>query len=124
MGTYLQTFGLKEADYAGHEGLNEILSVAKPEVIQKVHEDYLVAGADFVETNTFGANAAVLAEYGLTARVREFNLASVRLARAAADKYSVAGRKRYVAGSVGPTNKALFVTGGLSFDDLRAIYLE
>ncbi len=124
MGTYLQTFGLKEADYAGHEGLNEILSVAKPEIIQKVHEDYLAAGADFVETNTFGANAAVLAEYGLAARVREFNLASVKLARAAADKYSASGHKRYVAGSVGPTNKALFVTGGLSFDDLRAIYLE
>jgi 5-methyltetrahydrofolate--homocysteine methyltransferase len=124
MGTYLQGFGLKEADYAGHEGLNEMLSISKPEVIQKVHEDYLAAGADFVETNTFGANAAVLAEYGLTARVREFNLASAKLARAAADKYSAAGHKRYVAGSVGPTNKALFVTGGLSFDDLRAIYLE
>ena len=124
MGTYLQGFGLKEADYAGHEGLNEMLSISKPDVIQKVHEDYLAAGADFVETNTFGANAAVLAEYGLTARVREFNLASVKLARAAADKYSAGGHKRYVAGSVGPTNKALFVTGGLSFDDLRAIYLE
>lgn len=124
MGTYLQGFGLKEADYAGHEGLNEILSISKPEAIQQVHEDYLAAGADFVETNTFGANAAVLAEYGLTARVREFNLASVKLARSAADKYSSASHKRYVAGSVGPTNKALFVTGGLSFDDLRAIYLE
>jgi len=123
MGTYLQTFGLKESDYAGHEGLNEILSVSKPEAIQKVHEDYLAAGADFVETNTFGANAAVLAEYGLEARVREFNLASVKLARAAADKYSVNGHKRYVAGSVGPTNKAIFVTGGISFDELRDIYL-
>jgi len=123
MGTYLQGFGLKESDYAGHEGLNEMLSISRPEVIQKVHEDYLAAGADFVETNTFGANAAVLAEYGLQARVREFNLASVRLARAAADKHSTPARRRYVAGSVGPTNKALFVTGGMSFDELRDIYL-
>ncbi len=123
MGTYLQGFGLKESDYAGHEGLNEMLSVSRPEVIQKVHEDYLAAGADFVETNTFGANAAVLAEYGLQARVREFNLASVKLARAAADKYSIPARRRYVAGSVGPTNKALFVTGGMGFDELRDIYL-
>ena len=123
MGTYLQTFGLKDSDYAGHEGLNEMLSISKPEVIQKVHEDYLAAGADFVETNTFGANAAVLAEYGLAARVREFNLASVKLARAAADKYSNNSHKRYVAGSVGPTNKAIFVTGGISFDELRDIYL-
>ena len=124
MGSYLQGFGLKDADFAGHEGLNEILSVSKPEAISKVHEDYLAAGADFIETNTFGANAAVLAEYGLAGRVREFNLASVRLAKAAADKFSKDGRRRYVAASVGPTNKALFVTGGLSFDDLRDIYLE
>jgi 5-methyltetrahydrofolate--homocysteine methyltransferase len=124
MGTYLHGFGLKEADYAGHEGLNEMLSLTRPDVIGKVHEDYLAAGADFVETNTFGANAAVLAEYGLQTRVREFNLASAKLARAAADKFSAHGARRYVAGSVGPTNKALYVTGGLSFDDLRDIYLE
>lgn len=124
MGTYLPSFGLKAADYSGHEGLNEILSVSRPDVVSRVHEDYLVAGADFVETNTFGANAAVLAEYGLEGRAREFNLASARLAKAAAEKFSRAGRKRYAAGSVGPTNKALFVTGGLSFDDLRDIYFE
>ncbi|MEI7527674.1 MAG: methionine synthase [Elusimicrobiota bacterium] len=124
MGTYLQGFGLKDADYAGHEGLNEMLSLSRPDVVTKVHEDYLTAGADFIETNTFGANAAVLAEYGLAARVREFNLASARLAKAAAQKFSTGGRLRYVAASVGPTNKALFVTGGLSFDELRDIYLE
>ncbi len=124
MGSCLQGFGLKESDFAGHEGLNEILSVSRPEAITRVHEDYLAAGADFIETNTFGANAAVLAEYGLAGRVREFNLASARLARAAADKFSRDGRPRFVAASVGPTNKALFVTGGLSFDELRGIYLE
>jgi len=122
-GTYLQGFGLKDSDYAGHDGLGEMLCLTRPDAIAKVHEDYLAAGADFIETNTFGANAAVLAEYGLQARVREFNLAAVKLARAAADKYSASGR-RFVAGSVGPTNKALAVTGGLSFDDLRNIYLE
>jgi len=124
MGSYLQGFGLKDSDFYGHEGLNEILSVSKPEVITRVHEDYLAAGADFIETNTFGANAAVLAEYGLADRVREFNLASTRLAKAAAEKFSKDGRRRYVAASVGPTNKALFVTGGLSFDDMRDLYLE
>ncbi|MBI5743218.1 MAG: homocysteine S-methyltransferase family protein [Elusimicrobia bacterium] len=123
-GTYLQGFGLKEADYAGHDGLNEMLSISRPDAITKVHEDYLAAGADFIETNTFGANAAVLAEYGLQARVREFNVVSARLARAAADKFSGNGARRWVAGSVGPTNKALYVTGGLSFGDLRDIYLE
>jgi 5-methyltetrahydrofolate--homocysteine methyltransferase len=124
MGTYLGGFGLKEADYAGHDGLNEMLSLSRPDVITRIHEDYLAAGADFIETNTFGANAAVLAEYGLAGRVREFNLASARLAKAAADKFSKNGQLRYAAGSVGPTNKALFVTGGLSFDDLRGMYLE
>lgn len=123
MGTYLPGFGLTEKDFAGHDGLNEMLTLSRPDVVSKVHCDYLEAGADFIETNTFGANAAVLAEYGLQGRVREFNLAAARLARAAADKFS-SGRRRYVAGSVGPTNKALFVTGGLSFDDLRDIYLE
>ena len=123
-GTYLQTFGLKDSDYSGYEGLNEMLCLTKPDAIKRVHEDYLAAGADFIETNTFGSNAAVLAEYGLEKRVRELNLAAVKLARAAADKFSTPQRRRYVAGSVGPTNKALFVTGGLSFDDLSAMYLE
>ena len=124
MGTYLPGFGLTEKDFAGQDGLNEMLTLSRPDVVSKVHEDYLAAGADFIETNTFGANAAVLAEYGLQGRVREFNLASAKLARAAADKFTADGRRRYVAGSVGPTNKALFVTGGLSFDDLRNIYFE
>ena len=123
-GTYLQGFDIKPADYGGHEGLGEMLCLHRPDAITKVHEDYLAAGADFIETNTFGANAAVLAEYGLQGRAREFNLAALKLARAAADKFSSGGRRRYVAGSVGPTNKALFVTGGLSFDDLRNIYKE
>lgn len=123
MGTYLQGFGLKPGDFDGHEGLNEILSVSRPDIIKKVHLDYLEAGADVVETNTFGANAAVLAEYGLEGRVTEFNLAAARLAREAADKFSAA-KPRFVAGSIGPTNKALFVTGGMSFDDMRALYLD
>ncbi|HBE88373.1 MAG TPA: hypothetical protein DDW67_04450, partial [Elusimicrobia bacterium] len=81
MGTYLQGFGLKPEDFDGHEGLNEILSVSRPDIIKKVHADYLEAGADIIETNTFGANAAVLAEYGLENRVTELNLAAARLAR-------------------------------------------
>jgi 5-methyltetrahydrofolate--homocysteine methyltransferase len=124
MGTYLPAFDIKEADFAGHEGLNEMLTLTRPDIVTKIHEDYLAAGADFVETNTFGANAAVLAEYGLQGKAREFNVAAARLAKAAAEKFSKDGRRRYAAGSVGPTNKALFVTGGMSFDDLRDSYLE
>jgi 5-methyltetrahydrofolate--homocysteine methyltransferase len=123
MGTYLQGCGLKPEDYDGHEGLNEILSVSRPDMIKKVHLDYLESGADIIETNTFGANAAVLAEYGLEGRVTELNLAAARLAREAADRFS-ADKPRFVAGSVGPTNKAIFVTGGISFDDMRSLYLD
>ncbi len=124
MGTYLPSFDIRETDFSGHDGLSEMLTLTRPDVVTKIHEDYLAAGADFVETNTFGANAAVLAEYGLQAKAREFNVAAARLARAAAEKFSRDGRRRYVAGSVGPTNKAIFVTGGMSFDDLRDSYLE
>ncbi|HAH32916.1 MAG TPA: methionine synthase [Elusimicrobia bacterium] len=125
-GTYLQTMGLKPADYGKpeYEGLNEYLSISKPEAVIRVHEDYLKAGADVIETNTFGDNSAVLAEYGLEGSVKELNSASVKLAKAAAAKYSTPEKPRFVAGSIGPTNKSLFVTGGVTFDQMRDLYKE
>ncbi|MCX5785258.1 MAG: methionine synthase, partial [Elusimicrobia bacterium] len=125
-GSYLQTMALKPADYGKpeYEGLNEYLSISKPEAVTRVHEDYLKAGADVIETNTFGANSAVLAEYGLQGSAKELNLASVKLAKAAAAKYSTPDKPRFVAGSIGPTNKSIFVTGGVTFDQMRGLYLE
>ena len=124
MGTYLGKFGLKPADFGGHEGLNEYLSVSRPDIVKQVHLDYFEAGADVVETNTFGCNRFVLAEYGLENKVKELNLAAVKLAREAAAQVSSPARPRFVAGSVGPTNKALFVTGGVTFNEFADAYYE
>ena len=124
MGTYLVKFGLNPADFQGHDGLNEYLSISRPDVIKQVHLDYLAAGADVVETNTFGANRFVLAEYGLQDKVKELNLAAVKLAREAALAASTPDKPRFVAGSVGPTNKALFVAGGVTFDEFTDAYYE
>ncbi|HBB66072.1 MAG: methionine synthase [Elusimicrobia bacterium GWA2_56_46] len=124
MGTYLGKFGLTPEDFKGHDGLNEYLSLSRPDVVKQVHLDYLAAGADVVETNTFGANRFVLAEYGLQDKVKELNLAAVKLAREAALAASTPEKPRYVAGSVGPTNKALFVTGGVTFDEFADAYYE
>lgn len=126
MGTQLQKAGLTPADFGGpgQEGCNEYLNVSRPDVVDKVHCDYLIAGADIIETNTFGANSVVLAEYGLQARAAELNLAAARLARRCADRHSLSSKPRFVAGSMGPTTKAITVTGGITFDALRAAYAE
>ncbi|MFA6433264.1 MAG: homocysteine S-methyltransferase family protein [Elusimicrobiales bacterium] len=124
MGSYLEKLKLKPEDFKGYEGLNEYLSLSRPDVIKQAHLDYLSAGADVVETNTFGANRFVLAEYGLPDKVKELNLAAVRLAREAAAASSTPDKPRFVAGSIGPTNKALFVTGGATFDEFTDVYYE
>jgi len=124
MGTYLSRFNLKAEDFSGHDGLNEYLSISKPEVIKQVHLDYLKAGADIIETNTFGANGIILKEYGLENKVKELNLASVKLAKEAALEYSTDEQPRFVAGSIGPTTKSLFVTGGISFEEFSDIYFD
>jgi len=120
MGTALQQKNLSAADFGGPdlEGCNEVLVLTQPQVIASVHEAYLEAGADIVETNTFGATPLVLAEYGLQDRAYEINLAAARLAREAADRFSTAERPRFVAGSMGPTTKAISVTGGVTFEEL------
>ncbi len=126
MGTALQERNLTPADFGGEEfdGCNEHLVLTRPDVIQEVHEAYLEAGADIVETNTFGGTNFVLGEYGLEDKVEIINKKAVELARKACDNYSTPTRPRFVAGSIGPTTKALSVTGGISFDDLTFSFYE
>lgn len=126
MGTMIQQVPLTGADFGGEalDGCNEMLVLTRPEVIQDIHEKYLEAGADLIETNTFGATSVVLAEYDIPERAREINLAAARLARSAADKYDTPERPRYVVGAMGPTTKTLSVTGGVTFQELVDSYEE
>ncbi|MCY8230777.1 methionine synthase [Priestia endophytica] len=126
MGTMIQNANLTADDFGGeeYEGCNEYLSKTKPELIQSIHEQYLEAGADIIETNTFGGTALVLDEYDLGSLAFELNVASAKLARAACDKYSSPDWPRYVAGAMGPTTKTLSVTGGTTFDALIEDYFE
>lgn len=126
MGTMIQQRDLGPEDFGGEEldGCNEMLVLTRPDVIQDIHEEYLAAGADILETNTFGATSVVLAEYDIPEKAREINLAAAKLARNAADKYSTPDRPRFVAGALGPTTKTLSVTGGVTFDELVDSYYE
>ena len=126
MGTMIQRYPLTAEDFGGEalEGCNEYLVFTRPDVILAIHLAYLEAGADIIETDTFGATAVVLSEYGLEAKTREINLAAVRLAKEACAHFSTPDQPRYVAGSMGPTTKTLSVTGGITFDELRAAYFE
>jgi 5-methyltetrahydrofolate--homocysteine methyltransferase len=123
MGTMLQSVPLSLDDFAGLEGCNEILNVTRPDVVRAVHRDYLEAGADAVESNTFGANLANLAEYGIGDRIRELAEAGAALAREVADEFIEADRQRFVLGSVGPGTK-LPTLGHISFTELRDAYVE
>jgi len=124
MGTMLQQRGLTAEDFGGEEleGCNEILNLTRPEIVSAIHESYLAAGADIIETNSFGATGVVLGEYNLQDRDIELNLAAARLARTAADKWSTADKPRFVAGSMGPTTKMLTLTGGITFAELEEAY--
>src|SRR6266536_1659790 len=121
MGTMLQAAELDLDDYQGLEGCSEILCVARPDVVQGIHAAYLGAGADAVETNSFGASAVVLGEYGLADRVVELNRVAARLAREVADDFQADGRARWVAGSMGPGTR-LPTLGHTSYDVLHATY--
>lgn len=126
MGTMIQQENLVPSDFGGEEldGCNEMLVLTRPDVIQGIHEQYLAAGADLIETNTFGATSVVLAEYDISHRARELNLAAAKLAVEAAKKYSTPDHPRYVVGVLGPTTKTLSVTGGVTFDELTESYEE
>jgi 5-methyltetrahydrofolate--homocysteine methyltransferase len=105
MGTMLQAADPTLEDFQGHEGCNEILNVTRPDVVRAVHEQYLAAGVDAIETNTFGANWANLAEYGIEDRIYELALAGAQIARDAADAFSTLEKPRFVLGSLGPGTK-------------------
>src|SRR5690606_1078755 len=141
MGTMIQRYRLDEAGYRGErfadldqdvKGNNELLSLSQPAIVREIHEQFLAAGADIVETNTFGASAIALADYRLSHLAREMNLASARLAREACDRYSTAQRPRFVAGAVGPQPKTASISPdvndpgarNVTFDELRIAYDE
>ncbi|QJD82543.1 methionine synthase [Cohnella herbarum] len=126
MGTMIQQADLSADDFGSDDldGCNEILVLTRPDVISRIHEAYLEAGSDIIETNTFGATAVVLSEYDIPEKAREINLAAARLAREACDKYSTPQKPRFVAGALGPTTKTLSVTGGVTFDQLIQDYEE
>jgi 5-methyltetrahydrofolate--homocysteine methyltransferase len=123
-GTAMQAENLSAEDFGGEdlEGCNENLCFTRPDVVDRVHAGYLAAGADVVETNTFGGTPLVLAEYGLAERAFEVNETAARLARAACARFDQPGRLRFVCGSMGPTTKAISVTGGVTFEELQEHY--
>src|SRR5271157_3221843 len=124
MGTMLQQRNLSAADFGGAalEGCNENLVRMRPDVVLDIHRKYFEAGADIVETDSFGGTPLVLAEYGLQADAHELNRRSAELARQAAVEFSTPAKPRFVAGSMGPTTKAITVTGGVTFAGLLDSY--
>ena len=141
MGTMIQRYRLTEADFrserfASHakdlKGNNDLLVMTRPDVISEIHAAYLAAGADIIETNTFGATSIAQEDYGLGHIAREMNLAAARLAREAADRYSTPDKPRFVAGALGPTPRTASISPdvndagarNVSFDQLKDAYRE
>ncbi|MGF1516026.1 MAG: homocysteine S-methyltransferase family protein, partial [Elainellaceae cyanobacterium] len=125
MGTSLQTQNLTAEDFGGpqYEGCNEYLVVSKPEAVEQVHREFLQAGADVIETDTFGAASIVLDEYDLGDRAYELNVKAAKLAKQVAAEFSTAEKPRFVAGSMGPTTK-LPTLGHIDFDTMRDSFVE
>ncbi|MGZ5236757.1 MAG: homocysteine S-methyltransferase family protein [Caldimonas sp.] len=141
MGTMVQRFRLTEADYRGErfkdhpkdlKNNGDLLVLTRPDVIRDIHEGYLAAGADIIETNTFGATTIAQDDYGLGPIARELNVAAARLAREAADKFSTPDKPRFVAGALGPTPRTASISPDVNdpgarnvdFEQLRAAYRE
>src|SRR5216683_3301834 len=124
MGTMLQQRNLTAADFGGPalEGCNENLVRTRPDVVVDIHRKYFEGGSDIVETNSFGGTPIVLAEYGLATDAHFLNKRAAELARQAADEFGRHGKPRFVAGSMGPTTKAITVTGGVTFNELSEAY--
>ena len=131
MGTMLQRYKLTEADYRGEQfanwpsdlkGNHDLLNITRPDVVGQVHRDYFLAGADIVETNTFNANAISQADYGTQVHVYEINLSAARLARKVADEFTVQNpsKPRFVAGSMGPTNRTASMSPDVNRPGFRA----
>ena len=143
MGTMIQRHNLDEAGYRGQrfadwprdvKGNNDLLVLTQPGIIQGIHEEYLAAGADIIETNTFNAQRISMADYGMEELSYEINVAAAKLARAAVDKYTALtpDKPRFVAGAVGPTNRTASISPdvnnpgfrNVSYDELRDAYKE
>src|SRR5271170_4971246 len=125
MGTMIHQVPLSiEKDYQGRENCPEILNVTRPDVISDIHRAYLEAGADIVETNSFGGTSIALADNKLEDRAYELNFAAAKIARQAADEFSTPAKPRFVAGSIGPTNKDLNITCTVTFPKLHDAYYE
>ena len=141
MGTMIQRFKLNEAQYRGErfkdfpkdvKGNNELLSLTRPDVIRDIHEGYLAAGADMLETNTFGATTIAQADYDMADLAIEMNRASAQLARAACDKFSTPDKPRFALGALGPTPKTASISPdvndpgarNVNFEELRQAYFE
>ncbi|NDW08734.1 methionine synthase [Dysgonomonas sp. 520] len=143
MGTMIQRYKLTEDDFRGNrfkdstillKGNNDLLSITRPDVIEAIHRKYLDAGADIIETNTFNANAISMDDYNMSGLVKEINVESARLARKVADEYTKQNpdKPRFVAGSIGPTNKTASMSPkvenpiyrAVTFDDLHQVYKE
>ncbi|NQD68742.1 methionine synthase, partial [Bacillus haikouensis] len=124
MGTMLQEACLTPEDFGGEEldGCNEHLVLTAPGVIDNIHREYLLAGADVIETNTFGGTPVVLDEYEIGSKAYEINKTAAEIARKAANSFTTSEWPRFVAGSMGPTTKTLSVTGGIDFDALSDNY--
>jgi 5-methyltetrahydrofolate--homocysteine methyltransferase len=141
MGTMIQRYKLGEADYRGTrfadhprdlKGNNELLQFTRPDVISEIHEQYLAAGADILETNTFGATSVAQEDYDLAGLAYEMNVVAAQLARAACDKYSTPEKPRFAAGALGPTPRTASISPDVNdpgarnvdFETLRAAYYE
>jgi 5-methyltetrahydrofolate--homocysteine methyltransferase len=135
MGTMIQRHQLTEADYRGERfaqhahdlrGNNDLLCLTRPDIIQGIHEQYLAAGADILETNTFNATSIVQAEYGLSELAYELNVAAARVARAAVDRYHelTPEHPRYVAGAIGPLNRTLSLSPDVNDPAFRAVTFD
>jgi 5-methyltetrahydrofolate--homocysteine methyltransferase len=123
MGTLIQRHAPTVDDYWGKEGCNELLTLSRPDIISSIHAAYFEAGADVVETNSFGSTRVVLAEYQIEDRTRELNIAAARLAKEVAQQFSTSAKPRFVAGSIGPTTK-LPSLGHIGYDALAEMYRE
>ena len=121
MGTMLQAADPTLEDFQNHEGCNEILNISRPDIVASVHNEYLTVGVDAIETNTFGANWANLAEYGIEDRIYELAFAGAKIARECADKFSTPNKPRFVLGSLGPGTK-LPTLGHTTYEFLRNAY--
>ena len=141
MGTMIQKLQFDESDYRGHrfkdynlslKGNNDLLSLTQPDAILNIHKEYLKAGADIIETNTFSSTSIAMADYGMESLVYELNFESAKLAKKATEKFNIDNKPRFVAGSIGPTNKTASMSPDVNnpgyrevnFDDLVKSYTE